>query len=111
MTDLTQLTLAEARDGLHAKQFTASELTRAHITAVEKARPLNAYVLETPDAALARAAESDQRLARGEPRPLEGLPLGIKDLFCTVGLRTTAGSRILDNFTPAIEAHRHAPAL
>jgi aspartyl-tRNA(Asn)/glutamyl-tRNA(Gln) amidotransferase subunit A len=104
MTDLTSLTLAEARDGLRAKAFSATELTRAHVAAVEAARQLNAYVLETPDSALAAAAVSDERLGRGEGRPLEGLPLGIKDLFCTEGVRTTACSRVLGEFVPAYES-------
>lgn len=104
MTDLTRLTLTEARNGLKAKTFSATELTQAHIAAVEKARALNAYVLETPEHALKQAAASDEKLARGEARPLEGLPLGIKDLFATQGVRTTACSKILGNFVPAYES-------
>ena len=105
VTDLTRLTLAEARDGLRKKAFTATELTRAHIAAIEKANPaLNAYVLPTFDHALAQAADSDTRLAAGTARPLEGLPLGNKDLFCTKGIRTTAGSKILGDFKPTYES-------
>ena len=104
MTDLTDLTLSEARDGLRAKTFSATELARAHIGAVEKARSLNAYVLETPDRALEQAQASDTAMARGEGRPLEGIPLGIKDLFCTAGVRTTACSHILDGFVPHYES-------
>ncbi|MBV9566786.1 MAG: Asp-tRNA(Asn)/Glu-tRNA(Gln) amidotransferase subunit GatA, partial [Hyphomicrobiales bacterium] len=104
MTELIELSLAEAREGLEAKRFSASELARAHIAAVERARLLNAYVLETPDRALAEASESDARLKRGEARPLEGIPIGVKDLFCTKGVRTTAGSAILGNFTPDYES-------
>lgn len=104
MTDLTRLTLTEARDGLKAKSFSATELTQAHIAAVEKARALNAYVLETPEHALKQAAASDAKLARGEAGPLEGLPLGIKDLFATEGVRTTACSNILGNFVPPYES-------
>ena len=104
MTELLDLTLAEARDGLRAKQFSATELARAHVAAVEKGRLLNAYVLETPDKALAMAAESEKRIASGEARPLEGMPLGIKDLFCTQGVRTTACSNILKNFVPHYES-------
>src|SRR6516162_10236020 len=77
---------------------------RRDIAAVEQARLLNAYVLETPEIALAQAAESDQRLARGEGRALEGIPLGIKDLFCTKGVRTTASSNILKDFKPGYES-------
>ncbi len=105
MTDLTKLTLAEARDGLAAKKFSATELTEAFVKAIDAANPhLNAYVLSTPEHALAQAKASDQRLAKGEARPLEGLPLGNKDLFCTKGIRTTACSRILDDFKPTYES-------
>ncbi len=104
MTSLTELSLAEARDGLHAKRFSAREMAEAHIAAVEAARPLNAYLRETPDKALEMARESDARLARGEGRALEGLPLAIKDLFCTENVPTTAASRILDGFTPPYES-------
>ena len=104
MTDLTKLTLTEARDGLRAKAFSARDITEAHLRAVEAARALNAYVLETPDIALKQAAASDEKLARGEGGPLEGLPLGIKDLYCTEGVRTTACSNILRNFVPAYES-------
>ena len=105
MSELTGLTLAEARDGLKAKTFSATELTEAHIKAIEAANPvLNAYVLETPDHALAQAKASDERIAKGDARPLEGLPLGNKDLFCTEGIRTTACSKILDGFTPTYES-------
>ncbi|HXQ47571.1 MAG TPA: amidase, partial [Caulobacteraceae bacterium] len=104
MAAATSLTLKGAIEGLRAKAFSAEELTAAHIAAVEQARPLNAYVLETPEPALARAKAADERIARGEGRPLEGIPLGIKDLFCTEGVRTTAGSKILGNFKPTYES-------
>ncbi len=104
MTDLTKLTLAEARDGLKAKSFSATELTTAFLQSIEASNAaLNAYVLPTPEHALAQAKASDERIAKGEARPLEGLPLGIKDLFCTKGIRTTACSNILDDFKPAYE--------
>ena len=104
MSDLTNLTIAEARDGLTKKAFKATELVDAHIKAVEKARALNAFVTETPDLARAAAAESDKRIAAGSARPLDGIPLGIKDLFCTKDVLTTAGSHILDGFKPAYES-------
>src|SRR5262245_44190338 len=104
MTDLHLLTLAEARDGLRKKQFSAGELTDAHLAAMEKARGLHAYVVETPDKARAMAEASDARLAKREGGPLEGLPLGIKDMFCTEGVRSTACSHILDNFVPTYES-------
>ena len=104
MTDLTDLTLAEARDGLKSRRFSSTELAKAHLEAIEKARALNAFVLETPERAIAMAAVSDARLAAGEAGPLEGLPLGIKDLFCTKGFQTTAGSNILKGFEPQYES-------
>ncbi|MFZ5690842.1 MAG: Asp-tRNA(Asn)/Glu-tRNA(Gln) amidotransferase subunit GatA [Pseudomonadota bacterium] len=104
MSDLTRLTIAAARDGLKNKNFSASELIEAHIAAVEKARALNAYVLETPDHARAQAKASDARIASGDARPLEGIPIGVKDLFCTKDVRTTACSKILGNFVPTYES-------
>ncbi|MFN3351269.1 Asp-tRNA(Asn)/Glu-tRNA(Gln) amidotransferase subunit GatA [Pseudorhodoplanes sp.] len=104
MSDLLSLTIAAARDGLKQKQFSASELTEAHVAAVEKARALNAYVLETPDHARAQAKASDARIASGDVGPLEGIPLGVKDLFCTKDVRTTACSKILGNFVPTYES-------
>lgn len=105
MSDLTKLTLAEARDGLKAKKFSATEITRAHLDAIEKANAaLNAYVLVTGEHALNQAKASDKRLQSGTARPLEGLPLGNKDLFCTKGIRTTACSKILDDFKPEYES-------
>ncbi len=104
MTDLTSLTLADARDRLRRREFSAAELAEAHLTAMEQARALNAYVLETPDRARAMARAADARLAGGDARPLEGLALGVKDMFATKGVRTTACSRILDNFLPADES-------
>ena len=99
MSDLTHLTLAEARDGLKNKSFSAAELADAHLKAIDEANPaINAYVLVTPEHARAQAKESDARIAKGEARPLEGLPLGNKDLFCTEGIRTTACSKILGDF-------------
>ena len=103
MTELTSLTLAEARDHLRDKKVSAVELADAHLAAMEAARALNAYVLETPEQARAMAQASDARLQRGEGGPLEGIPLGVKDLFATKGVRTTACSHILDNFVPTYE--------
>jgi aspartyl-tRNA(Asn)/glutamyl-tRNA(Gln) amidotransferase subunit A len=105
MTDLTKLTLSEARDGLKAKSFSSRELTQAFVSAIETANPaLNAYVRTTPEQALAMAQISDNKLKRGEGRPLEGLPLGIKDLFATKGVETTACSKILAGFKPTYES-------
>jgi aspartyl-tRNA(Asn)/glutamyl-tRNA(Gln) amidotransferase subunit A len=105
VSKLTDLTIADARDGLRNKSFSAEELTQAHIEAIEAANAaLNAFVLPTPERALAMAAASDARLAKGEGGALEGIPLGIKDLFCTKDVRTTACSHILDGFTPTYES-------
>src|SRR5580692_5779412 len=104
MSDLTSLTLAQARDGLRAKSFSATELTQAHLAAVARGRGLNAFVLETPEQAHAMAQAADARLAAGAARPLEGLPLAVKDLFATRDVRTTACSHILDNFVPSYES-------
>jgi aspartyl-tRNA(Asn)/glutamyl-tRNA(Gln) amidotransferase subunit A len=101
---LTALTLAEARAGLRGKEFSARELAAAYIAAVEESRPLNAYITETPERALDMAAESDARLAKGEARPLDGIPIAVKDLFCTRGVLTTAASHILDGFHPPYES-------
>ena len=104
MTDLTSLTLADAREGLAQKSFTALELTDAHLAAMEKARMLNAYVLETPEQARAQAKAADATIAKGDAGPLAGIPLGVKDLFATTGVRATACSKIIGNFIPPYES-------
>src|SRR3954454_11814923 len=104
MSELTALTIAAARDGLKQKKFSAAELADAHLDAMERARSLNAYVLETPERAAAMARAADARLAKGDAGLLEGIPLAIKDMFCTEGVRTTACSHILDNFVPSYES-------
>ena len=104
MSDLTKLTIAEALDGLKKKEFSAVELTQAYIKEMENKRRLNAYVLETPEIALAQARVSDEKYANGTNGALEGIPLGIKDLFCTKDIRTTACSHILDGFEPQYES-------
>ncbi len=107
MTSLTEITIAEARDLLDKREVAARELTEAHIAAVEAARPLNAFITETPEKALEMAAASDERRAHGGDGDLgvmEGIPVGIKDLFCTEDILTTAGSHILDGFHPPYES-------
>src|ERR1700712_2209184 len=103
-TTLTDFTLAQARDAVAAKTISSAELTGAFVKAVAGARALNAFVTETPDKAMERPAAPDARIAAGTARPLEGLPLAIKDLFCTKGVKTTAGSAILGNFIPPYES-------
>ena len=105
MADPTDLSIAEAREALAHKELSAEELARPHIDAIGRANEaLNAFVLTTPERALEAAKESDARLRKGEARPLEGIPLGIKDLFATKGVRTTACSHVLDGFTPTYES-------
>jgi Asp-tRNA(Asn)/Glu-tRNA(Gln) amidotransferase A subunit family amidase len=104
MTDLTKLTLADALDGLKAKKFSSREITQDFIQTIEGSRILNAYVVETPEKALDMADKADARLAKGEGGRLEGAPIGVKDLYCTKGVRTTACSNILGEFTPTYES-------
>ncbi|MFT3671974.1 Asp-tRNA(Asn)/Glu-tRNA(Gln) amidotransferase subunit GatA [Aestuariivirga sp.] len=104
MSSLTSLTIAEARAKLKAREISAVELTEDYIKAVEAARSLNAYVVETPEQARASAAASDVRLKAGTAGELEGIPLGIKDLFATRGVHTQACSHILDKFKPTYES-------
>jgi aspartyl-tRNA(Asn)/glutamyl-tRNA(Gln) amidotransferase subunit A len=104
VTRLTALSLAAARRGLRAKEFSARELTQAYLAAVEAVRPLNVFITETPERALAMADAADLRLARGEALPLDGVPIAVKDVFCTRDVLTTAGSHILDGFRPPYEA-------
>jgi aspartyl-tRNA(Asn)/glutamyl-tRNA(Gln) amidotransferase subunit A len=105
MTDLTSLTLVQALDGMEKKQFSSAELTDAFLKAIDQANPkLNAYVVVTADKARAAAKASDAKRASGKAGALEGAPLGIKDLFCTEGVRATAASNILGEFTPTYES-------
>jgi aspartyl-tRNA(Asn)/glutamyl-tRNA(Gln) amidotransferase subunit A len=105
MTDLTRLTIADARKGLDARDFTALELTDAYLAAIDAANAtFNAYVAVTPDKARDMAKVSDSRIAYGEAGALEGIPLGIKDLFATEGVHTQAASHILDGFQPRYES-------
>ncbi|WP_425418632.1 Asp-tRNA(Asn)/Glu-tRNA(Gln) amidotransferase subunit GatA [Oricola indica] len=105
MTDLTSLTIAEAREKLRGKEVTSAELTDAYLAAIDGANgALNAYVKVTPEKARAMAKASDEKLARGEGGALEGIPLGIKDLFATEGVHTQACSHVLDGFEPRYES-------
>jgi aspartyl-tRNA(Asn)/glutamyl-tRNA(Gln) amidotransferase subunit A len=102
---LTRLTLAEARDGLGAGDFSAVALTAAHLDAMKRERALNAFIAETPDIALGLAEASDARRAAGKALgPLDGIPIAVKDLFCTEGVQTTAASHILEGFRPTYES-------
>ena len=105
MSDLTALTIAEARDGLKNGDFSSVELTRSHVDAVEAARSLNIFVTETPELAADQASDADQRRAKGEvASAMDGIPIAVKDLFCTKGVLTTASSHILDGYVPPYES-------
>jgi aspartyl-tRNA(Asn)/glutamyl-tRNA(Gln) amidotransferase subunit A len=104
MTDLTDLSIAQARDLLAKGDLSSKELTQAQVTAMEGKRELKAFITETPEKALEMAAASDARRAKGEAGKLEGIPVAIKDLFCTKDVLTTAGSHILDGFRPFYES-------
>jgi aspartyl-tRNA(Asn)/glutamyl-tRNA(Gln) amidotransferase subunit A len=104
MANLTHLTIAAALAGLKKKEFTAAELVEAHIHAAEAARHLNCYITETFDAARAQAKEADARYAKGSALPLDGIPIAMKDMYCTEGVQTTAASRILEGFKPPYES-------
>ena len=104
MTDLTDLTISESLKKLKAKEISPVELTAAYIEKMKNNDKYNAYVTTTEDLALAQAKEAEKRYANGTNRPLEGIALGIKDLFCTKGIRTTACSHIIDNFVPQYES-------
>jgi aspartyl-tRNA(Asn)/glutamyl-tRNA(Gln) amidotransferase subunit A len=104
MTALTDLGVAAIRDGVKAGSFSAREVAEGFIANVEAARTLNAFVVETPDHALAAADDADAARASGDLKPLSGVPLGIKDLFCTRGVQTTAGSRILTGYEPVYDS-------
>ena len=104
MTDLNKLTIAEARDALRKGDVTSVELTEACLAAVEGAGALNAFVHHTPEIARAQAAAADARIAKGNAPAMCGIPLGIKDLFCTKGVPSQAASGILEGFTPEYES-------
>lgn len=101
---LTDLTIADAKKLLLNKEISAVELTEAYIKNMEKYSYLNAYVTSTPEIALEQAKIADDNIAKGKARELEGIPLAIKDLYCTKGVRTTASSKMLENFIPQYES-------
>jgi aspartyl-tRNA(Asn)/glutamyl-tRNA(Gln) amidotransferase subunit A len=106
MSKLNHLSMTEALSGLAKKDFTSVELTQEHVTAIQTpiARGLNAFVTETTELAIEQAKASDQRRAAGKAGAMEGIPIAIKDLYCTKGVRTTASSHILENFVPTYES-------
>jgi aspartyl-tRNA(Asn)/glutamyl-tRNA(Gln) amidotransferase subunit A len=104
MTEINKLSIIEALDGLKSKELSSSDLVKAHIEQMQKQKHLNCYITETTDLALKLAKEADEKYSKGENRALEGIPIGVKDLFCTKGYRTTAGSKMLSNFVPTYES-------
>ena len=104
MKEITKLTIHETLDSLKNKNFSAVELTEAYLQNMEAGKRYNTYITECADKALEQAKKADERYAAATNRALEGIPLGIKDLFCTKGIRTTACSHILDNFIPPYES-------
>ena len=104
MTALTDLTLAELSATMAKKEASSVDVVDAHLKKLDEHRALNVFITETPDKARAMAKTSDERRARGEAGLLEGVPLAIKDLFCTEGVQTTAGSHILEGFVPPYES-------
>jgi aspartyl-tRNA(Asn)/glutamyl-tRNA(Gln) amidotransferase subunit A len=104
MSPICELNLAELRDGLRRRLFSAREVTLACIDRLSYTRKLNAFITETPERALTDAARADMRLSKGTAGPLEGIPVGVKDMFCTMGVRTTAASRMLERFVPTYES-------
>ncbi|WP_323771381.1 Asp-tRNA(Asn)/Glu-tRNA(Gln) amidotransferase subunit GatA [Antarctobacter sp.] len=104
MTDLTKMKIAEARDALRKGDVTSVELTEACLSAIDKADALNAFVHKTPEIAREQAAAADARIKAGDAPSLCGIPLGIKDLFCTKGVASQAASAILEGFKPEYES-------
>jgi aspartyl-tRNA(Asn)/glutamyl-tRNA(Gln) amidotransferase subunit A len=104
MSDLTKLSMTQALADLRARRFSVPELVQAHVQAMADKRHLNAYITETPELAMAQAAASQAKYDSGTPGLMEGVPIAMKDLFCTAGVRTTAASKILEPFVPPYES-------
>ncbi|NDA08130.1 MAG: Asp-tRNA(Asn)/Glu-tRNA(Gln) amidotransferase GatCAB subunit A, partial [Alphaproteobacteria bacterium] len=104
MSSCLDLTAVQARAALAEKKISATELTQAYLDAAAQTEALNAYTEVTAEKALAMAKASDERIAAGNARPLEGIPVGVKDLFCTKGVETTACSNILNGYKPVYES-------
>jgi aspartyl-tRNA(Asn)/glutamyl-tRNA(Gln) amidotransferase subunit A len=104
MKELIRLSITSALEGLNSKKFTSTELVNAHISQATKCENLNAYITQTFEHATKLAKQADQNYQKGTNRKLEGIPVAVKDLFCTDGIRTTAGSKMLHNFVPTYES-------
>lgn len=106
MNELKKLSITQMHDGLKKRSFSAVELVEAHISAVENEK-LNAFITKTPEIAMKAAKAADEHFSRQKDdliSPLMGIPVGIKDLFCTKGIKTTACSKMLENFVPTYES-------
>lgn len=104
MTELTKLTITEALKGMEKGDFTSEELTNAHLKAIEANKDMNAFIFDTSEIAINAAKESDKRRKSGQVGKMEGIPVGVKDLFCTKGVLSTSCSHILDGFKPQYES-------
>ena len=104
MAEFSTLSIKETILSLKNKDFSVSELIDFHISSMENGRELNAFITETSDIARKKAIDCDQNYSKGEEKSLEGIPLGIKDMFCTKGVKTTASSKMLENFIPPYES-------
>ena len=104
MTDFSHLSIHETITCLKRKDFSVSELIDFHVSSMENGRELNAFITETADIAREKAIDSDNRYLKGEENLLDGIPIGIKDMFCTKGIKTTASSKMLENFIPPYES-------
>ena len=104
MTSLSSLSISEMASGLDAKKFTSVELTTACLESIKKAKQLNAFLELSEDSALNTAAASDSHRAQGVSKPLLGIPVAVKDMILTQGIKTTCASRILSNFIPPYDA-------
>lgn len=104
MTELAKLTIEKARDGLRKKAFSSAELTNSCLNAIQEAKGLNAFVHDTPEIAIKQATDADKALGQGDTSSMCGIPIGIKDLFCTKGVASQAASKILQGFKPEYES-------
>ncbi|VVC31276.1 Amidase signature domain, partial [Cinara cedri] len=103
MNELRKLSITQMHEGLNKKDFSSVELIEAHINAVENEK-LNAFITKTPEIAMKAAKAADENFSKRENSPLMGIPVGVKDLFCTAGIKTTAASKMLENFIPTYES-------
>ena len=105
MSLVSNLTITLAREGLERGSYSSVELTEAYLSAIEKSEDLNCFITKTPEVAIERAQASDKRRAEGQSLgSMDGIPIAVKDLFCTDGVETTAGSHILEGFVPPYES-------